>query len=189
MRCQSAGLIRRPKDCQLADDPAIKHIMEVNRLSVGLLSEIPPQEDPAFLGVNENAGEVIRLRLRTNQHSGFMTYRSIRFALCHELTHNIWGDHNNEVCSVPSTGGRLADVQSTQFKQLNHKLNCEIKEFEQSVYNGAHTLGGSGPVPAPDETPERRRQLLVQVVMGRRLEEGPGVEDSGGGTAPAGRTH
>ena len=59
--------------------------------------------------------------------------------LCHELTHNVWGDHDNNVRSV------LLPVLSQltialQFKELNSQLNREVAEFERARSNGTHLL-------------------------------------------------
>lgn len=82
---------------KLAADPAITHVMRTNRLSVGVLTELAPHEHPELLGLNENVGQAIKLRLRTNAYDGFRSYKEVRRVLCHELTHNVWGDHDNNV--------------------------------------------------------------------------------------------
>lgn len=93
---------------RLAADPAIVHVMRTNKLAVGLLTELAPHEHPELLGLNTNAGEQIKLRLRTDAYDGFRTYREVRRVLCHELTHNVWGDHDNDVCSSPFFSARGA---------------------------------------------------------------------------------
>jgi len=72
--------------------------MLTHQLSVGLLTELAPHEHPELLGLNVNAGQAIKLRLRTNQYDGFRSYNEIRRVLCHELAHNVWGEHDNNVC-------------------------------------------------------------------------------------------
>ena len=71
--------------------------MNLHRFSVGLLTELAPHEDPGLLGLNVNQGQVIKLRIRTDMYDGFRNYRDIRRVLCHELSHNVWGDHDNNV--------------------------------------------------------------------------------------------
>jgi hypothetical protein len=71
--------------------------MQKHRFSVGLLTELAPHEHPNLLGLNVNAGQAIKLRLRTDRYDGFRAYKEIRRVLCHELTHNVWGDHDNNV--------------------------------------------------------------------------------------------
>lgn len=82
---------------RLANDPAIVHVMRKHQFSVGVLTELAPHEHPDLLGLNTNAGESIKLRLRTNAYDGFRTYKDVRRVLCHELSHNVWGDHDNNV--------------------------------------------------------------------------------------------
>lgn len=110
---------------RLANDPAILHVMQQHQFTVGLLTELAPHEQPHLLGLNENAGQAIKLRLRTNAYDGFRPYNEIRRVLCHELTHNMWGDHDNN------------------FKELNSKLNREVAEFEQALKDGAHHLASA----------------------------------------------
>jgi hypothetical protein len=62
--------------------------MDDRRWSVGELIELTPFEK-TILGYNRNAGQLIALRLRTDDLSGFRSYDSIRKVLLHELTHNV----------------------------------------------------------------------------------------------------
>lgn len=71
--------------------------MQEHKFSVGTLTELAPHEHPELLGLNKNAGEVILLRLRTDAMDGFRLYSEVRRVLCHELTHNVWGDHDDNV--------------------------------------------------------------------------------------------
>lgn len=72
--------------------------MQKHKFTVGILTELAPHEHPELLGLNVNAGQQIKLRLRTDAYDGFRVYREVRRVLCHELTHNVWGDHDNNVC-------------------------------------------------------------------------------------------
>ena len=64
---------------------------------MGVLTELAPHEQPHLLGLNENHGQSIKLRLRTDAYDGFRLYSDVRRVLCHELTHNVWGDHDENV--------------------------------------------------------------------------------------------
>lgn len=86
---------------RLASDPAILHVMGKHQFSVGTLTELAPHEQPHLLGLNVNAGQAIKLRLRTDAYDGFRPYAEVRRVLCHELSHNLWGDHDNNVRFVP----------------------------------------------------------------------------------------
>jgi hypothetical protein len=83
---------------KLASDPGIKAAMRKHKFSVGLLTELDPASNMTdngwLLGLNRNGGEAIELRLRTDAYDGYRDYKVIRKTLCHELTHNVWGDHD-----------------------------------------------------------------------------------------------
>ncbi|CAG7847900.1 SubName: Full=Uncharacterized protein {ECO:0000313/EMBL:CCA72615.1} [Serendipita indica DSM 11827] len=110
---------------RLAADPAIVHIMQTHKFSVGTLTELAPHEHPELLGLNKNAGESILLRLRTDRYDGFRLYSEVRRVLCHELTHNVWGDHDDN------------------FKALNSRLNREVAEWEAHLKSNTHSMMGS----------------------------------------------
>lgn len=101
---------------RLAKDPAIQHIMQEHKFVVGTLTELAPHEHPNLLGLNKNAGEVILLRLRTDAYDGFRLYADIRRVLCHELTHNVWGDHDDNVGSAFDA----LPVQAYRYLSLKH---------------------------------------------------------------------
>ncbi|KAM5536586.1 hypothetical protein V8D89_009681 [Ganoderma adspersum] len=178
---------------KLANDPAIRHVMRRHQFAVGLLTELAPHEQPHLLGLNVNAGQAIKLRLRTDAYDGFRLYKEVRRVLCHELTHNVWGDHDNN------------------FKELNSELNREVAEFERAratgthflgekadgvmpprsaleaeaqeyVVGGAYTLGGVGTSDPGDSQEERRRKVL-QATMNRLREEEKELEDRCGTAA------
>lgn len=163
---------------RLSDDLAIQHVMRKHEFSVGELTELAPHENPELLGLNVNKGQQIKLRIRTDRYDGFRLYQDVRRVLCHELAHNIWGDHDNN------------------FKELNSKLNREVAEFERLAVEGTHTLSGSfpGDVYMPpsevgadtgyvlgkdsepsgstvDESMEERRRKVLEATMNRLRKE------------------
>jgi len=177
---------------RLSSDPAIAHVMRVHEFAIGLLTELAPHEHPHLLGLNQNAGQMIKLRLRTDAYDGFRTYKDVRRVLCHELTHCVWGDHDDN------------------FKTLNSQLNREVAEFERAaaeginslsslgaVYEpeleaeaharlmgGSYVLGGASlPPPAPDSREERRRRILDATTSRLRQEEQT-IEDMCGSAGP-----
>ncbi|KAG6896216.1 hypothetical protein C0992_009684 [Termitomyces sp. T32_za158] len=172
---------------KLSEDPAIRHIMQIHKFSVGTLTELAPHEHPELLGLNVNAGQAIKLRLRTDRYDGFRLYREVRRVLCHELTHNVWGDHDNN------------------FKELNSKLNREVADFERAAVNGTHYLSGNGDTYQPsseleaeaqsyilggmgsssvgtasDESREERRRRVLEATMARLRKEDEELENSCG---------
>merc|ERR1719392_102029 len=52
------------------------------------------EPDKDMLGYNQNAGEMIVLKLRTDNLKGFRPYHDLINTLIHELTHNVWGPHD-----------------------------------------------------------------------------------------------
>ena len=90
---------------QLANDAGIKAAMRKHKFTVGLLTEMNPVEHTTSnhegtsrtLGLNRNQGEVIELRLRTDAYDGYRDYKTIRKTLCHELAHNVFGRHTEEL--------------------------------------------------------------------------------------------
>ncbi|KAL4247877.1 hypothetical protein ABKN59_007486 [Abortiporus biennis] len=182
---------------RLANDPAIRHVMQKHRFAVGLLTELAPHEAPHLLGLNQNAGQSIKLRLRTDAYDGFRPYSDVRRVLCHELTHNVWGDHDNN------------------FKELNSQLNREVAEYERSVAQGTHSLGSldvyepgleadaysqilgrgsyvlgggtstSTPLAVANESREDRRRRLLQATMNRLQKEEEELEQSCGTAGPS----
>lgn len=85
--------------------------MQQRKFSVGLLTELAPHEHPDKLGLNANRGEAIKLRLRTNAYDGFRNYNETRRVLCHELAHNVFSDHDEDVRPLFST---VSDSRRTQ---------------------------------------------------------------------------
>jgi hypothetical protein len=92
---------------RLRDDAGIKAAMRKHQFSVGLLTEMDPAmhttQESRTLGLNRNRGEVIELRLRTDAYDGYRDYATIRKTLCHELTHNVWGDHDRRFWDLCKT--------------------------------------------------------------------------------------
>ncbi|KAF7361380.1 Zinc metalloproteinase [Mycena sanguinolenta] len=112
---------------RLSNDKAIRHVMQLHKFSVGILTELDPRERPDLLGLNTNQGQEIKLRLRTDSYDGFRVYSQVRRTLCHELAHNVFGPHDNN------------------FKELNSQLNREVAEFERAAAEGTHRRGRHAP--------------------------------------------
>jgi hypothetical protein len=116
---------------RLRDDPGIRHAMQSHQFRVGLLTEMDPrlyteanhEGTSRTLGLNRNKGEVIELRLRTDDFYGYRDYKTVRKTLCHELAHNVHGPHDKhfwalyreierEVEQVADSRGGLAGGRS-----------------------------------------------------------------------------
>lgn len=69
-------------------DKGIVGIMKLHQWRVGSLIELSPAEK-SILGYNRNKGQLIALRLRTDDLEGFRHYDAVRKVLLHELAHNV----------------------------------------------------------------------------------------------------
>ena len=111
---------------RLRDDAGIKHSMRTHGFSVGTLTEMNPAEhtthESRTLGLNRNRGEVIELRLRTDAYDGYRDYKIIRKTLCHELAHNVWGEHDQ------------------RFWKLCREIEAEVEKNDHQ--RGGHSVGG-----------------------------------------------
>ena len=141
---------------KLSTDPSILAIMASHRWSVGRLSEMPPEGQvgvsaSCLMGLNKNAGQEILLRLRTDDWQGLRAYNSLIDVLLHELTHNVFGDHDND------------------FKELNSVLKREYREHA-AASAGRALAGDAGAVARPRlEEPDHSASSEGHVLGGPTL--------------------
>lgn len=174
---------------RLSRDPGILHICQLHDFRVGSLTELLPWEHPGLLGLNENAGQRILLRIRTDDAEGFRDYKTTRRVLVHELAHNKVADHPPE------------------FKILNSELNAQIEAFEHKQQEGAHALVegdvyepsapaltsgsdgghrlGGGDASSSAASAEERRARVLAATMRRLEREEQEIESSCGSAATA----
>ncbi|KAK7304851.1 hypothetical protein VNO77_42742 [Canavalia gladiata] len=112
----------------LAADPGIVAIMNKHRWRVGIMTEMAPigyvgVTPKCILGFNQNHGEEISLRLRTDDLKGFRKYESIKKTLLHELAHMIYSEHD------------------ANFYALDKQLNKEAANLDWTR-SASHTLSG-----------------------------------------------
>ena len=129
---------------RLRDDAGIKAAMRKHKFSVGVLTEMNPAEhtthESKTLGLNRNRGEVIELRLRTDAYDGYRDYKTIRKTLCHELAHNVFGEHDRKFWDL--TNEIEKEVERGDWRSGGHALTS------QEFYNpgdggmGEHVDGG-----------------------------------------------
>ncbi|KAJ2697720.1 hypothetical protein H4218_003750 [Coemansia sp. IMI 209128] len=141
---------------RLARDEGVRGIMRKRQYSVGVLRELHPNER-TILGYNRNRGEVIALRLRTDDLDGFRDYVDVRKVLMHELAHMVWDEHDE------------------RFHRLNHELCQELDELDWT--RRGQTVGGG----APSSGPRFQQTTVEDSVDGGALTSGGFVL---GGTAP-----
>ncbi|KAL7565257.1 hypothetical protein ACA910_014552 [Epithemia clementina (nom. ined.)] len=85
----------------LANDPGILACMAKHQWHVGTLMELYPEGQVGesavcVMGLNENKGQRIKLRIRTDDLKGFRKMLTIRKVLFHELAHNVHSEHNQD---------------------------------------------------------------------------------------------
>ncbi|ROT42407.1 WLM-domain-containing protein [Sodiomyces alkalinus F11] len=193
---------------RLKSDPGIRAAMRTHRFTVDLLTEMEPLSNTAsthegtsrLLGLNRNKGEVIELRLRTDAHDGYRDYATVRRTLCHELAHNVHGDHDRhfwDLCrrierevDAVSAGRTTADDAGYSFAPARGGE----EEEEAGEYNvqdhggwqgGEFVVGGGEGVPSNQGL--SRREILARAAeerLRRMNMERPdgGKPDSGPGT-------
>jgi len=112
----------------LPEDPGILACMSKHKWNVGCLAEMYPDgkvgESPVcVMGLNQNKGEKILIRIRTDDLKGFRKMLSIRKVLYHELAHNVHSEHNVE------------------FFKLNRQIEKECKEMDWTEGAGLEDTG------------------------------------------------
>jgi WLM domain len=129
---------------RLRDDPGIRAAMVAHRFSVELLTEMDPAmhttHESKTLGLNRNKGEVIELRLRTDAYDGYRDYRTIRKTLCHELAHNVHGEHDRNFWDLTNQIER--EVERADWKHGGRTVGHE--EFYNPDDGGAGNIDGGG---------------------------------------------
>lgn len=170
---------------RLSTDPGIIEIMKNHNFKVGILTEMSPVEaqermakrgtpNMDLLGYNQNAGEMIVLRLRTDNLKGFRPYHDLINTLIHELTHNVWGPHDHNFWKLFgelkaeymrfhrfwSHGGRASDSNATG--QFEGFVGEDGEGASASGFGWA--LGGSS---TEGLTEAERRQRVLAAVQAR----------------------
>jgi hypothetical protein len=129
---------------RLAADPGIKSSMAKHKFSVGLLTEMDPAmhttHESRTLGLNRNRGEVIELRLRTDAYDGYRDYKTIRKTLCHELAHNVFGEHDRDFWDL--TGKIEKEVERGDWTRGGKSVGKEEFYNPNDGGVGEHVDGG-----------------------------------------------
>src|ERR1700743_4002636 len=60
------------------------------------------------------------LGLRTDAYDGYRDYKVIRKTLCHELSHNVWGEHDRNFWNL--TNQIEKEVERADWKHGGHQL-------------------------------------------------------------------
>ncbi|KAK4228336.1 WLM domain-containing protein [Podospora fimiseda] len=172
---------------RLKNDPGIKGVMKRNKFQVELLTEMDPMSNTEatpgggvrrLLGLNRNKGEVIELRLRSDDYAGFRDYNTIRNTLCHELAHNVHGDHNSDFWALTrkferevarmSDTGRTLDGQTARYGYADGPPGRGDDVCDHGGWiGGEYVLGGSGEG-GEGEGAKSRREIRLEAAESRR---------------------
>lgn len=140
----------------LATDPGIQAVMDLHRWYVPVLKELYPEgyvgvSEVCVLGLNENHGARISLRIRTDDLKGFRKYLTVKKVLYHELAHNIHGDHNDEFYLLMRQIEKEANAMDWTMSR-GHKIGGDDAAVYRDddnesgddglVNGGVHKLGG-----------------------------------------------
>jgi hypothetical protein len=135
----------------LANDPGVLACMAKNEWNVGCLAELYPEgkvgeSDVCVMGLNQNKGQKILLRLRTDNLKGFRKILSIRKVLFHELAHNVHSEHDAE------------------FFKLMRQIEKECNELDWT--RDGHRSGGFSSANPVDGGPDHDSLLGGTYVLG-----------------------
>ena len=177
--------------------------MRKHKFSVGVLTEMNPAEhtthESRTLGLNRNRGEVIELRLRTDAYDGYRDYKVIRNTLCHELAHNVWGEHDRNFWDL--TKDIEKEVEANDWRSGGHALtNEEFYNPNDPGEVGEHMDGGGwtggefilGRVddtvvsPLADSSKGLSRRELMAKAAEERMKKQREVGRGGGGDSSSG---
>lgn len=133
---------------RLRDDTGVKAVMTEHRWKVGALIELHPDERE-ILGFNRNKGQVIALRIRTDDLTGFRIYSSVREVLMHELAHMVHSEHDNNFHMLNRQ--LLQEVVKLDWKAKGHTISSSsyynpedqaVSVDARGYQGGAFLLGG-----------------------------------------------
>lgn len=181
---------------RLRDDRGIQAIMNKYKWSVPVMTELDPSSNTSqtgrLLGLNRNKGEVIELRLRTDDYDGWCNYNEVRKVLCHELTHNVHGEHDSkfwelcrklekEVVQLDPFGGKGKALTNQEFydgpglahneEELDHCDHGGWVGSEQKLGTLADAAVDAAGRPPVTKTQLQMRDILRQAAEARKKRE------------------
>ena len=171
---------------QLSQDPGILAVLRKHQWSVGSLEEMYPEgfvgvSGVCVLGLNQNKGQRILLRLRTDALEGFRNMLTIKKVLCHELAHNEHSEHNDSfyrLMRVIERESNEFDWRNSSSKQISSSAfyRREDDDDRESLpasdsSTGGRRLGGAEGFRAIDMCHSCQSQLVKTAVQQKPLED------------------
>jgi hypothetical protein len=135
----------------VARDPGVLAVMKERKWFVPVLGELYPDGkvgiDPVcVLGLNENMGQRILLRIRTDDLLGFRKIGIVMQTVWHELAHNMLGEHTGEFYALVSALKRRGD-ELDWTKTRGHVLGSESNLFRrENLFIGGASKATSEPL-------------------------------------------
>lgn len=140
---------------ELINDPGIMKCMNKHKWFVPTLAEMYPEgkvgESPVcVMGLNQNRGQKILLRLRTDDLEGFRKILSIKKVLYHELAHNVHSNHDNNFFMLMRQIENECNEWNNGYKSLNESTyfnnndNDYCNDDSQSLFLGGTRKLGNG---------------------------------------------
>jgi WLM domain len=131
----------------LANDPGILACMANHKWHVGTLAELYPKGNVGesavcVMGLNQNRGAKILLRLRTDDLAGFRKPLSIRKVLYHELAHNVYSDHDDNFFRLMRQIEHECHELDWTRGQGTTLSNSDDMAVEYQYTSGSYRLGG-----------------------------------------------
>ncbi|GKY94985.1 hypothetical protein MPSEU_000463100 [Mayamaea pseudoterrestris] len=171
---------------KLANDPGILACLQRHQWSVGALAELYPdgnvgQSAVCVMGLNENKGQRILLRVRTDDLKGFRKMTSIRKVLYHELAHNVHSEHDDEFFKLMRVIEReCTSMDWTRGAGLS-SMNAVSGQPATLYTGGTYRLGGCHENDAAYDTNNIRqqplRELAAQAALARMTKEEREIEE------------
>ncbi len=171
----------------LANDPGVLACMRKHEWNVGCLAELYPEgkvgeSEVCVMGLNQNKGQKILLRLRTDDLKGFRKILSIRKVLFHELAHNVHSEHDGEFFKLM----RQVEKECNELDWtrdghrsggLSSPLDGGIGINEHGSFSGGTFVLGSG---GNSDQHLSRRELAARAAMMRLSDEEKEIQEACG---------
>jgi len=172
---------------ELANDPGILACMVKHQFTVGCLAEMYPEgkvgeSEVCVMGLNQNKGQKILIRLRTDDLRGFRKMLSIRKVLFHEMAHNVHSEHNGDFFQLM----RQIEKDCNEMNWTKGAGQSLGGRGSHSQYSGEYDdvgidqlyIGGTGMLGGSDDTTKHltRRELMARAAMARMSTEEEEIE-------------
>lgn len=170
----------------LANEPGIRACMAKHKWKVGSLAELYPEgkvgqsQEGCVMGLNQNKGSRILLRVRTDDLKGFRKMLSIRKVLFHELAHNVHSEHDGKFFQLMRQ--IEAECNSLDWTRGAGLSDISGDQGDGMYKGGTFRLGGDDDK-SQSSTPTddfSRRELAAQAAMRRMTTEEQEIQNSCG---------